>query len=143
MNDPRRVRLRDRDARLQNEVDRGRDRKRPPDAQLGLEVAASQELHDHVRSATLVSVDVEHLHDVRSSDARARAGLAVEPLHCVRQGEDLVTQELDRDALAQAQVLGLEDEAHASLAKRSKQPVLAADDVAGGGGPRRALFADD
>ena len=137
VNDAGGVRLGDCDASLQDEVDGALDGKGAVDAQLGLEVAASQELHDHVRPAALVGVHVEHLHDVRTADARARASFALESLDRIGQGEDLLPQELDRDALAQAQVLGLEDEAHASLAERTKQSVLAADDVAGGRDPRR------
>ena len=134
----------DRDARLQD-ADRRRPStgKGPRTRQLRLEVAASQELHHHVRSPALVGVDVEHLHDVRRAEARARAGLALEALDGVGQRQHLVAQELDRDALPQAQVLGLEDQAHAAFAERPEQPVLAAHDVAGSGSPRGAFFRDD
>jgi hypothetical protein len=120
------MRAGDRSACLQHPVDRLLERQRAARLQLGLEVATVQQLHDHVRPAVRIRVDVEDVGDVRSPDPANGARFSLEPLDCVRHGGHVGSQPLDCHALHQAQVLGLEDNAHPSLAEQPRNTVLAA-----------------
>ncbi len=68
---------------------------------------------------------------MRPVDPTRGPGFALEAFDGVRHRQDLVAEELDRHALAETYVLGLEDDAHAALAELTKQAVLASDPVAG------------
>ncbi len=116
MDDPRSVRLGHGRAGLQHPVDRFGDGKRAALPQLGFEIAPAQKLHHDERAPELVGIHIEDLHDVRALHAAAGARLSLEALDGVRHGQHLRAKELDGDALAKAQVLGLEDEPHAAFA---------------------------
>jgi hypothetical protein len=80
-------------------------------AHVMLERLALEPLHHDVMLA-LVLADVVDGADVRVVEGRGGAGLALEPFHRARVLRQLGGKELQRDAAAEAQVLGLVDDAH-------------------------------
>ena len=131
MNDPGPVRFRHRHAGLEDPVDGLVHRQRSTLLQLRLEVAPAEALHDHVRAAPGVGVDVEHVDHVGAAHATAGARLALETLHGVDHRQHIRTEELDGHALAQAEVLGLEDHAHPAGPEHPRQAVLPSDHLTG------------
>ena len=132
MDDAERVRLADRLAGLENEIDRFVD----------LEGAASREVrgerlpfevihHDEWHVAE--GLDVVDLGDVGARDASTCAGLLEEALREVGARGEMGEEELERDEAAESHVLGCEDGPHAARAEGGGEPVLAEDGLAGFG----------
>ena len=90
----------------------------------GGQAAAVDELHGVVVDA-VVAADAEDRHDVRMVQLGGGLGLDLEPLALLgvdRRGEG---QDLERDAPAQRDLLGLVDDAHAAAADLAEDPVFA------------------
>ena len=104
-----------------------RDAPRPPEPLA--EVLAAEQLHHEVRAA-VVAARVEHRDDVRALDGAHRARLAREPRDDVLVGRELRVDELDRDALAEPDVLGLVDGAHAAMTDETAEDVATRDRLA-------------
>jgi hypothetical protein len=79
-----------------------------------LEVAALQVLHADVEVALRVVPEVVQLHRVGVDDLRVALRLVVEAAHHLRVTGEGGVQELDGDLLADPDVLGLVDHAHAA-----------------------------
>jgi hypothetical protein len=105
-----------------------RDRELVLPIERGGERLALEQLHHNVRFAVGRSVDVEDLHDVRTSDLGSYARLLKESLDELRPPEHLRVQNLDGHARAEDDVLSFEDRAHPAVAERTDEPVLALDD---------------
>ncbi len=76
--------------------------------------------------------DVEDAADVGVGDLARQLDLAPEAFDRQTVGGDLGAHRLERDALAQLEVLDLVDLAHAALRQEASHPVAAGDDLAGG-----------
>jgi len=74
---------------------------------------ALEELHDEERPAVLL-VDVEDAADVRMGQRGCRTGLPLQPLERLGVVREVLRQELQGDVPAEAQVLGLIDDAHSA-----------------------------
>jgi hypothetical protein len=83
VNDPQFVRLRNRIACLQNEVDGDVDLRHAVSTQPGREIAPLQVLHNDVRTSSDPKGDVEHPNHVLALDGRGGSGLADEASHGV------------------------------------------------------------
>ena len=77
-----------------------------------------------MKGLPVVLVDVVDRADVGVLERGGRAGLALEPLERLRVARQLLGQELQRDAAAELQVLGLVDDAHAAAAELREDPVV-------------------
>jgi hypothetical protein len=77
---------------------------------------ALEVLHHEVRRAVGGGAGVGDVDDVRVADLRRGARLAPEPLDQVRHAAVARVQDLERDPLADVDVLGEVDLAHAALA---------------------------
>ena len=89
-------------------------------------------LHDHVRKAVRHAADVDHLGHVLARDAGGGARFAHEALGHVGDVRDRGGGEFDRDLLAQLDVLGAHDHAHAADADRARREVFREQERAGG-----------
>ena len=92
-----------------------------------LEVLAGEVLHDHVEADARIGADVEHVDDVLALDLAERARLAPEASDDELALLHRLVDQLDRDALAEIDVDGLADDAHAADAEHATDLVLAAD----------------
>src|SRR5439155_368418 len=92
-------------------------------ARVVLERLALEALHDDVVLA-LVLTDVVDGADARVVERGGGAGLPLEALHRVRILRHLERKELERDTAAQAQVLGLVNDAHAAPAQLLEDAVV-------------------
>ena len=84
--------------------------------QPGLDAAAVNELHRDVAVAVRLA-DLEAPQDVRMVQLGHEAGLAQEALHEVRLGSQFLGQHLDRGVPVEADLAGLVDRPHATLAE--------------------------
>src|SRR6185503_908101 len=89
------------------------------------EVVPLEVLHDDVRPAVLVRVDVDHAHDVRALQPGRGARLALEPRDDVSLLRQVAVEHLDRDALIELRVDGLEHRRHPAFADDALDDVLA------------------
>jgi hypothetical protein len=129
MDDPRGVRLRQALEDLGDDVHRVGERDAPRTAEALPEVLAAKELHHEVRAAVL-RAGVEHRDDVRTLDGAHRPRLAREAADHLLVGGELGIDELDRDALAEAEVLRLVHRAHAAVADEPPDHVPAGERLA-------------
>jgi hypothetical protein len=122
-----RVRLHQRLAELDEDLDRLVDRQRP----LALEHLGQglplEELHRHVQAAVAGPTEVEDLDDVIVLDLADGGRLAAESLDRQVVARQLVVQHLDRDLAAQGHVLGLVDGPGGAVAEPLDQEVAVAD----------------
>ena len=88
-------------------------------------------LHHEVGAAVLGRAEVGDVDDVRVPDARRGARLAPEPLDQVLLARVGRVQDLDRDALADLDVLAGVDGPHAALADLAQDAVAVLDDPPG------------
>ena len=84
---------------------------------------AFEQLHGDER-LPVVLVDVVDRTDVGVLERGGGAGLALEPLEGLRIADQILGQELQRDAAAELQVLGLVDDAHAAAAELREDAVV-------------------
>src|SRR5262249_18156104 len=84
---------------------------------------ALEQLHRDERPA-LVLVHVEDRADVRVLERGGGPRFAAQPLEGLGVTPELVRQELERDAAAELQVLGLVDDAHAAAAQRREDAIV-------------------
>ena len=124
--------VRGREARA--ELPRDLDRlvfRQPADApQQRRQVFAVHVLHRQ-EVAPVDLADVEDAADVRMRDAQRHAHFVEEPLEPIRIALDVPRQELQRDRLAELQVVGAVDLAHAAAAEQADHAIAAADERAG------------
>jgi hypothetical protein len=81
------------------------------------EIRPVQKLHRDVREIeALVAAAVEGFDQVRMADRRCRARLQLEAPHQLVVGHELVAQDLDRDHLAERELLGLINATHRARA---------------------------
>ena len=130
MDEPDRVRMRERLERLQQVVDDVGERERPFDLEQLLEVAAFEVLHDEERCAGGGRPGVHDAGDVLALDPRCRLGLSGKSLHDELGGRGVGKEHLYGDALAEHEVLGGIDDAHAAFAGDLLEAVLAGDHIA-------------
>jgi hypothetical protein len=130
MDDPERVRLRDRLARLQHPSDGDVDRERTASRKLLREIASREELHHHVRRAVGEAPDVRDASDVLALDAHRRLRLAQEASHQIRVRRGRRKQEFERHFLAELEVRGGDHHAHSAGAEDAFYAVLAEQHVA-------------
>jgi hypothetical protein len=122
VDDPVRVRRVQRVGDLDAEIERLIERERFAHETI-FQCLAFDELH-HDEVAAGVLVDVVDRADVRVFQCRRRARLASQPLERLRVVADLLREELQRDATAELDVLGLVDDAHAAAAELLQDPVV-------------------
>ena len=130
VHDPERVRLGQRLARLQHEIDGLLERQRATQPHPLGEVVTLEELHHHVRRAGIERTDVDHPRDVLARDLDGRARLAREALDRLGVAQRLREKELDRHLLVELQMKGGDDDAHPAGAEHALHAVLAGQDVA-------------
>ena len=131
MHDARGVRLGQRFARLQRVLDGVRHRQPALPGQLGREIAALQELHDHERHAGVERAHVEYTAYVFAADLGRGPRFASKALRRALVVEREVGQhELDRHALLQTQMPGSHDQPHTALADDLLDLVLLGDGLA-------------
>jgi hypothetical protein len=114
-------------ADLPGHVHRAPHRQRPELAERR-ERAAREELHDEEGRAVGQVAHVGHVDDVIVADQRGGARLALEALDDVAVTRVLAVQALERDLLADEEVLGLVDATHAADAEDLGDPVTVGDD---------------
>ncbi|XXU28538.1 hypothetical protein WMF36_05605 [Sorangium sp. So ce887] len=131
MHDPGRVRLGDPIAGLQDEQHGVVDRQRTLLADEVPQVAALEVLQDHVRRARLRAADVVDPGHVVAPETSRGARLAHETLEQLRLLGRGRQEELDGEQLAELEVAGRDDEAHAAFSEHALDPVLAEEDVTG------------
>ena len=127
------VRRRQARAELPRDLD-GLVFRQPADAaQQRRQILAVHVLHrEEVRRAVRRrSTDVEDAADVRMRDAQRQADFVEEPLEPIRVALDVARQELQRDGLAELQVVGAVDLAHAAAAEQADHAIAAGEDRAG------------
>nr|WP_272828356.1 hypothetical protein [Sorangium sp. Soce836] len=129
VDDPERVRLADRLARIEYVADRLADRERTTFAQERAQIHAFQVLHHDERSAGLEEIHVEDADDVIAREPRGGARLAKKTLDRVGALGQPRVKELDRDGLFEAKVPGGDDDAHAACAEDTLEPVFPPDDL--------------
>src|SRR4029078_4231726 len=84
-------------------------------------------LHDEVHAAVGGGTRVGDVDDVRVADLRGRARFATEPLDELRHARVARMQDLERDALADLDVLGEVDLAHAAFTDELGDAIAALD----------------
>ena len=94
------------------------------------EVEAVEALHDEVDVAVGRGARVGDVDDVGVADLGRGARLAAEARHQVRLPRELRVQDLERDLLADLDVLGLVDGAHAAGAEHALDAIAPVDDHA-------------
>ena len=129
VDDPERVRLGERVARLDHAIDRVRDVELPALLDDGAEIAPCQVLHHHVRRAALERPDVGHAGDVLALDADRRLRLAEKPRDDLLVPRELGLQELERHPLAEMHVHRGDDDSHRPFTEDFLDAVLAREDV--------------
>src|SRR5262249_4706344 len=72
-----------------------------------IEVLSLEERHHQEGRAILSATEVEHVDDVGMADGAGRAGLAHEALDDLAVARELASEHLERDSLAELEVLGL------------------------------------
>lgn len=129
MYDAARVGLRDRDARLEDEIDRLLGREPSALLEEAIEIDPLEELHDHVRRAVGQGSEVDDARHLLARELGRDLRLAREP---IRRGVVLPIgrEQLDGDALAERYVRREEHEPHAALPELRLDAVFARDDVA-------------
>ena len=110
--------------------DRDLDRQRAALSQHVGQVLPGQMLHDDEGYAVRQRADVEDTGHVLTADLGRRAGFAREALDQLGDLQGLGAQELQRHDLAQLDVHGRHDVAHATRANQLQDFILARDDVA-------------
>ena len=95
----------------------------------GTEAASSQELHHKVGAGLLIVPIVVDLDDVRVANTRSSQDLAKKALAGLGVGVELGEENLDRDALADAEVLREIDRAHASAPDEMAEEVAMIQDM--------------
>ena len=127
VNDAGRVRPAEAAEGLRGEVERVEDREAPA-REAGAEVFAVEELHHEERLARVGLAGVEDLDDVRALHRRdsARFAMKARQRRGIRPSVD--DHELQRDALADRDVLRLVDRAHPAAPEEAKDLVLASRD---------------
>ena len=119
---------------LEELVDHGRGLGRREAAALAdalLQGDALEVLHDQEAIAVGELPGIEHLDDVRRSDAACCLRLALEALRGAGVGGETGVQRLEGDAPVDADALGFVDGAHPALADEAHDAVLAAVDLTG------------
>jgi hypothetical protein len=91
------------------------------------ELDALEELHDEVHAAVGGGSGVGDVDDVRVTDLRCGARLAAEPLDEIGHARVAGMQDLERDALADLDVLGQVDLAHAAFADQLDHAIATVD----------------
>lgn len=129
MDDPERVRLADRLAGLEHELDRLLDGERAPLLEPRGQIAAVEVLHHHVRRAALELADVADARDVLALDLHRRPRLALEAPHRLGVGEHLGQEKLQRDLLVELEVMRLHDDPHAADAEHLVDTVLSGENL--------------
>ena len=99
MHDPPGVRRREPLARLDDDLGRLVEREPPARAELLLQVAPGQVLHDEVRALVRQGAVVEDADDVLALNGHEGAGFALEPGEGVLAVDVLGLDQLDRDLL--------------------------------------------
>ncbi len=124
------MRFGDRLARLEDDVDRHRERQRAIVREDLGQVLPLQVFHDHVRPTPGVA-DVEHPDDVLAAEPGRHGALAREPhaLSCVPPV--LGQEDLDRDLATLAHVRRRKDDRHPAGADDATDTILSVPDVAG------------
>ena len=105
------------------------------------EIDPVEVLHDEVGAAVLGRAEVGDVDDVGVADARGRARLAPEALDQLLLGRVVRVQDLDRDPLADLDVLAGVDRPHAALADLAQHAVAVVDHAAGEVDAQRLLLA--
>ncbi|MEJ7695910.1 MAG: hypothetical protein WKF78_04615 [Candidatus Limnocylindrales bacterium] len=127
MDDPLGVRGRERATDLTGDPQRARDVDRAFALDHAAELDALEELHHEVHAAVARGAGVGDVDDVRMADLRGGTGLAAEPLHQIRHPAVARVQDLQRDTLADLDVLGEVHLAHAALADQLDHAIAAID----------------
>ena len=96
-----------------------------------------EQLHHHVREPVGRHVHIEDTHDVRAAEERRGPSLALEAQEEFSLFRELRLQDLDRERLAEPDVVGLEDDPHAALAEPANEAVFAVEHA-----PRRGHLFD-
>ncbi len=130
MDDPERVRFGDRLARLEDEVDRLQQRKRPALLEQAGNVGPGEVLHDQVGNTVLERPDVEDAGHVLALNGRRRPGFAEESSDPLGALHGLWKEDLDRDALAEREVQRGHHDPHGSFAEDVLDLILAGDEIA-------------
>jgi len=112
---------------LQDPVDRGRYRDRPPVGHDVLEVVPLEVLEHQIGRAALERPDIEHTHDVLALDASGSAPFAHEAPDDFGVSRPLGQEHLDGDASVEPEVHGGEDHGEPSAAAGGLDHVLARD----------------
>ena len=110
MDDPERVRLGDRLARLEHVLDRLVGGHAAAPLHHRAEIVALEVLHHDVRRAAVEHADVHHAGDVLARDPRGRLALAEEARDRARDLARDREQELERDALLELRVARRDDD---------------------------------
>jgi hypothetical protein len=90
---------------------------------------AGQELHHDERATVRRRADIDDVDDVRVADPARCVGLALEPRDRLGVIAVLFEHQLDGDALAELDVLGLVHHAHAAAPDLMQHAVLVREDV--------------
>ena len=88
-----------------------------------LEGLALEQLHGD-EGATVVLVNIVNGADVRVIQSRGGAGFALKTLERLSVGSESVGEEFERDAAAEAGVLGFVDDAHAATAEFAEDAIV-------------------
>ena len=118
------VRVVERARDLTYDLDRARERQRPPGAYDVFERAPAQELHDHVDDALFGLAEVRDVDGVRVRDARGGLGLAREARDYTVVCRERGVQNLYGDGLLHQDVSGAVDAAHPALVNLLLDAVL-------------------
>ncbi len=129
MHDAERVRVADRLAALEEQIDGLFERETSPRLEDAREVRTRQVLHHHVRRAVGEGPHVEHPGHVLVLHADPGACLARESPHDLLVLQQIWQQELQREELPQLQVPGGHDDAHTAHAEDALDAVLPRHDV--------------
>ena len=105
------------------------------------EIDPVEVLHDEVGAAVVGRAEVHHVDDVGMADARGGARLAPEPLDQLLLRRVVRVQDLDRDDLADLDVLGGVHGPHAALADLAQHAVAVVDHAADEVDAQRFLLA--
>ena len=130
MHDPLRVRGGERAADLGRDPEGARDIDRALALDHAAELDALEVLHDEVHAAVGGGARVGDVDDVRVTDLRCSARLSAEPLHEVGHPRVARMEDLERDALADIDMLGEVDLAHPALADQLHHVIAAVDSLA-------------